>query len=37
MSDSKLGTVLSGMRPTGELHIGHFEGVLRNWVELQEQ
>ncbi|MBU1111141.1 MAG: tryptophan--tRNA ligase [archaeon] len=30
------GTVLSGMRPTGDLHIGHFEGVLRNWVELQE-
>ena len=29
------GTVLSGMRPTGNLHIGHFEGVLRNWVELQ--
>ena len=28
--------VLSGMRPTGDLHIGHFEGVLRNWVELQE-
>ena len=31
----KEGVVLSGMRPTGELHIGHFEGVLRNWVELQ--
>lgn len=30
------GVVLSGMRPTGELHIGHFEGVLRNWVQLQE-
>lgn len=28
--------ILSGMRPTGDLHIGHFEGVLRNWVELQE-
>jgi len=28
--------VLSGMRPTGELHLGHFEGVLRNWVKLQE-
>ena len=37
VSDSqKEGVVLSGMRPTGELHIGHFEGVLRNWVELQQ-
>lgn len=30
------GVVLSAMRPTGDLHIGHFEGVLRNWVELQD-
>lgn len=28
--------VLSGMRPTGALHIGHWEGVLKNWVRLQE-
>ncbi len=27
--------VLSGMRPTGQLHLGHYHGVLRNWVELQ--
>lgn len=27
--------VLSGMRPTGELHLGHYHGVLKNWVELQ--
>jgi len=27
--------VLSGMRPTGRLHLGHYHGVLRNWVELQ--
>ncbi|MFN4262245.1 MAG: tryptophan--tRNA ligase [Thioalkalivibrionaceae bacterium] len=27
--------VLSGMRPTGRLHLGHFHGVLKNWVELQ--
>jgi tryptophanyl-tRNA synthetase len=27
--------VLSGMRPTGALHLGHFHGVLRNWVRLQ--
>ncbi len=29
--------VLSGMRPTGNLHIGHLKGVLENWVELQEK
>ena len=28
--------VLSGMRPTGPLHIGHLHGVLKNWLELQE-
>nr|VFJ88038.1 MAG: tryptophanyl-tRNA synthetase [Candidatus Kentron sp. H]VFJ90007.1 MAG: tryptophanyl-tRNA synthetase [Candidatus Kentron sp. H]VFJ96383.1 MAG: tryptophanyl-tRNA synthetase [Candidatus Kentron sp. H] len=27
--------VLSGMRPTGRLHLGHYHGVLRNWIELQ--
>jgi tryptophanyl-tRNA synthetase len=29
--------VLSGMRPTGALHIGHYHGALKNWVRLQEQ
>lgn len=29
--------VLSGMRPTGALHLGHYHGVLKNWVELQHQ
>jgi len=29
--------VLSGMRPTGQLHLGHYHGVLKNWVELQQQ
>lgn len=29
--------VLSGMRPTGPLHLGHYHGVLKNWVELQEK
>ena len=29
--------VLSGMRPTGQLHLGNFHGALRNWVELQYQ
>ncbi|MDX1920485.1 MAG: tryptophan--tRNA ligase [Candidatus Caenarcaniphilales bacterium] len=27
--------LVSGMRPTGKLHIGHYLGVLRNWVQLQ--
>ncbi|MBT4651525.1 tryptophan--tRNA ligase [Candidatus Woesearchaeota archaeon] len=35
-TDAKKGVVLSGMRPTGDLHIGHFEAVLRNWTRLQE-
>ena len=29
--------VLSGMRPTGRLHLGHYHGVLKNWVQLQTQ
>ena len=29
--------VLSGMRPTGPLHLGHFHGVLKNWVQLQHE
>lgn len=28
--------VLSGMRPTGELHLGHYYGALKNWVDLQK-
>jgi tryptophanyl-tRNA synthetase len=28
-------TVLSGMRPTGKLHLGHLVGALENWVALQ--
>ena len=28
--------VVSGMRPTGKLHIGHYHGVLENWVRIQE-
>jgi tryptophanyl-tRNA synthetase len=28
--------VLSGMRPTGKLHIGHYVGALQNWVKLQD-
>jgi len=29
--------VLSGMRPTGRLHLGHYHGVLKNWIELQNE
>ncbi|WP_290636993.1 tryptophan--tRNA ligase [Aquisalimonas sp.] len=29
--------VLSGMRPTGRLHLGHYHGVLRNWLKLQQE
>ena len=29
--------VLSGMRPTGSLHLGHYHGVLRNWIRLQAE
>ncbi|MDR1529846.1 MAG: tryptophan--tRNA ligase [Burkholderiales bacterium] len=28
--------VLSGMRPTGRMHLGHYHGALKNWVRLQE-
>ena len=28
---------VSGMRPTGPLHLGHYFGVLKNWVELQDR
>ena len=29
--------VLSGMRPTGLLHLGHYHGVLKNWINLQHE
>jgi tryptophanyl-tRNA synthetase len=29
--------ILSGMRPTGRLHLGHYFGVLQNWIALQEE
>lgn len=31
------GRVLSGMRPTGKLHFGHYHGVIANWLKLQEE
>jgi tryptophanyl-tRNA synthetase len=29
--------ILSGMRPTGKLHLGHYFGVIKNWLNLQEK
>jgi len=29
--------IVSGMRPTGALHLGHYHGVLRNWLRLQQE
>jgi tryptophanyl-tRNA synthetase len=29
--------ILSGMRPTGKLHIGHYVGALENWIQLQDE
>ncbi len=36
MPAPKLPVVVSGMRPTGRLHLGHLHGALANWVRLQE-
>jgi tryptophanyl-tRNA synthetase len=35
-SSGKPARVLSGMRPTGKLHLGNYHGALRNWVALQD-
>lgn len=29
--------ILSGMRPTGRIHLGHYHGVLKNWINLQHE
>lgn len=29
--------IVSGMRPTGKLHLGHYLGVIRNWLKLQQE
>ena len=36
-SQLKKGRILSGMRPTGKLHLGNYVGALRNWVNLQDE
>jgi tryptophanyl-tRNA synthetase len=32
-----MSVIVSGMRPTGRLHLGHLHGALRNWVRLQAE
>ena len=34
---NKKGRILSGMRPTGKLHLGNYTGALENWVKLQKE
>src|SRR5581483_11853261 len=36
-SPSQRKRVLSGMRPTGKLHLGHYVGALQNWVSMQDK
>ncbi len=36
-ASSQRNRVLSGMRPTGRLHLGHYHGVLKNWLTLQNK
>lgn len=36
-SEPRKKVILSGMQPTGGLHIGHLTGALRNWVQFQEE
>lgn len=37
VSMKKPARVVSGMRPTGKLHLGHYHGVLENWLRLQQK
>ncbi|MCW5589066.1 MAG: tryptophan--tRNA ligase [Legionellales bacterium] len=37
LNQSSFSRVLSGMRPTGALHLGHYHGALKNWVRLQHE
>ena len=34
---NQLQFVLSGLRPTGRIHLGNYFGAIRNWVRLQDQ
>jgi tryptophanyl-tRNA synthetase len=37
MNETQKKRILSGMRPTGKLHLGNLVGALQNWVKLQDQ
>ena len=37
MNETKRERILSGMRPSGKLHLGHLHGVLENWKRLQDE
>lgn len=37
MSLERQERILTGMRPTGPLHLGHYVGALENWVNLQDK
>jgi len=37
MTQQRKKRVLSGMRPTGKLHVGHYVGALANWVKMQDE
>ncbi len=37
MDKSRTKTILSGMRPTGKLHLGHLVGAIDNWIKLQKE
>lgn len=37
MSNKNKEKILTGMRPTGKLHLGHYVGALENWLKLQDQ
>jgi tryptophanyl-tRNA synthetase len=36
-NQSNLKRIMTGIRPTGPLHLGHYVGALKNWVELQDK
>lgn len=36
-SQHRLNNLMTGIRPTGPLHLGHYVGALKNWVELQDK
>lgn len=37
MGENKKGKILAGTRPTGPSHLGHYEGIYKNWVRLQDE